>query len=197
MPLGGARREIQRVEIALQAPLDAGPQDFDGNDTPLICFNHLGLVHLRDRGRAYGRAERRKGFAQRHAERSFDRSLGFGLRKRRHLVLQRLKVARERDADHIGARGEKLPKLDVSRPEPRQRGGEPQRRTIAGRMLQQACEPQAQPRGRRQRGRINQTQHAFAREHEAGPCQTEEMRRRRNHKRQPECNATMPPLITR
>ena len=39
-------------------------------------------------------------------------------------------------------------------------------------------------------------ENAFAREHEAGAAEADEMRGSGDHKRQPECSATMPPDIT-
>ena len=44
-------------------------------------------------------------------------------------------------------------------------------------------------------GRIDDAENAFAGEHEAGAAETDEMRGAGDHKRQPECSATMPPLI--
>ena len=38
-------------------------------------------------------------------------------------------------------------------------------------------------------------EHAFAGEHEAGAAETDKMRGSGDHKRQPECSATMPPVI--
>ena len=47
--------------------------------------------------------------------------------------------------------------------------------------------------GRRHQARIDDAEHAFAREHETGANQPRDVGRRRDHKRQPECSATMPP----
>jgi hypothetical protein len=119
MPLGAARREIERVEIGLEAPLDAGPQDLDGHGLPV----GLGAMHLRDGGSGNRGTERCVNFFQRLAERGGDLRLGLPLRERRHPVLQAFQIARERRADDVGARRQELTELDVSRPEPRQRGG--------------------------------------------------------------------------
>ena len=54
---------------------------------------------------------------QRLAERGCDRRFRFGLRERRHLVLQAFQIARERDADHVGPRRQELAELDISRAE--------------------------------------------------------------------------------
>ena len=154
-------------------------------------------MHLRDRrGRDRG-AERREGLAQRLAERGRDRGFGLGLRERRHAVLQRLEIARERRSDDIGARREELAELHVGRPEPRQRGGKPDRRACGGRPLDQPRDAQSKPRRRGQLRRIGKAEHALAREHETRARETEQMADRRDHKRQPECSATMPPLISR
>ena len=51
---------------------------------------------------------------------------------------------------------------------------------------------------RRGQGRgIDQAEHAFAGEDEARACEPEEMAGRSDHKRQPECSATMLPLRAR
>ena len=47
--------------------------------------------------------------------------------------------------------------------------------------------------GRRHQRGIDHAEHAFAREHETGADQPRDVGNGRNHKRQPECNATMPP----
>ena len=61
---------------------------------------------------------------------------GFGLRKRRHAILQALEVARQRGADYVGSGGEKLPELDIARAKPGQRRGEPRFRRPRGTPLQ-------------------------------------------------------------
>src|SRR5581483_986571 len=47
--------------------------------------------------------------------------------------------------------------------------------------------------GRRHQRGIDDAEHAFAREHEARAHQPDDVGECRDHKRQPECNATMPP----
>ncbi len=193
MALGGARREVQRVEIGLEAPLDAGPQDFHRNGLP-VGFR---LMHLRDGRRRDRGAERRIDVPQRLAECGGDLRLGVSLRERRHAVLQALQIARERGTDDIGARCQELPELDVSRPEARQRSRKLAGRVAPARPLQQSGDTQSESRRRGQRGRIGQTEHTFARKDKTGARQTKQMTDRRDHKRQPECSATMPPLISR
>ena len=122
---GVAGREGEGFEIDAEAPLDVGPQHLHGDGLAALRRDHLGAMHLRDRGRGDRRAERRVGLRQRLAERGHDHGLGLGLRERRHLVLQRFQIARQRDADDVGPRRQELAELDVGRPELGQRGGEP------------------------------------------------------------------------
>ena len=117
------------------------------------------------------------------------------LRERRHLVLQRFQIARERGPDDVGTRREELAELHVGRPEPRQRGGELDRGARVARPLEQPRELQPKPRGSGQGRGIDQAEHALAREHEARAREPKQMADCSDHKRQPECSATMPPLI--
>ena len=118
--------------------------------------------------------------------------LGFGLRKRRQPVLQGFQIARHRDADHVGPGRQKLSELEIGRAEPRQRARQPRAGFGAG-PFDQPRQPQRELSGRRHQTRIDDAEHAFAREHVSGADQPRDVGRRRNHKRQPECNATMPP----
>ena len=121
-----------------------------------------------------------------------DHGLGFGLRKRRQPVLQAFQVARHRDADHVGPGRQKLSELEVSGAEPRQRARQTRAGFGAG-AFDQPRQPQRELSGRRHQARIDDAEHAFAREHVSGADEPRDVGRRRNHKRQPECNATMPP----
>ena len=128
------------------------------------------------RPRPPGRTTRRR-LAQRLAERGRDRGFGLGLRERRHPVLQAFEIARERDADDVRPRREELAELHISRAEPGQRGGEPTGAGRAvGRSISRASRKPSRA-GARQRRRIDQAEHALAREHEAGARQAEQMRR--------------------
>ena len=82
--LGG---EGESGEIGVEAPLDAGPQDFDGDGARLCRGRNRRPMHLRDRGGGDRRAETRINRADRPVERSRDHRFGFGLRERRHLIL--------------------------------------------------------------------------------------------------------------
>ena len=95
-PLGSARREIERVEIGAKRRSTPGRSTFTATARP--SASRPRLVHLRDRGRRDRRTEGREEFAQRLAERRRNRRLGLGLRERRHPVLQRSQIARERGA---------------------------------------------------------------------------------------------------
>ena len=121
-----------------------------------------------------------------------DHGLGFALRKRRQPVLQAFQIARHRDADHVGPRRQKLSELEIGRAEPRQRARQPRAGFGAG-PFDQPRQPQRELPGRRHQARIDDAEHAFAREHVSGADEPRDVGRRRNHKRQPECSATMPP----
>ena len=123
---------------------------------------------------------------------SGDDGLGFGLRKRRQPVLQGFQIARHRDADHVGPGRQKLAELEVSGAEPRQRARQTRAGFGAG-PFDQPRQPQRELSGRRHETWVDDAEHAFAREHVSGADEPRDVGRRRNHKRQPECNATMPP----
>ena len=132
-------------------------------------------MHLRDRGGGDGGPEAGIDFVQRLVERGGDGGFRLALRERRHLVLQAFEIARDRLADHVGPGGHELAELDVSRPELGQRGGEPAGAVFGARPLDQ---PGQRDRGlgrQRQGPRIDQREHAFAREHETGARQAGEM----------------------
>ena len=65
------------------------------------------------------------------------------------------------------------------------------------RPFEQPRELQPKPRRRGQGLGIDQAEHALAGEDEARAREPEQMADRSDHKRQPECSATMPPLIDR
>ena len=119
--LGRARREVERRKLGAQAPLDVGPQHFHGDGAAAFGSSDLGAMHLRDRGGRDGRTERRERRRQRPTQRCRDHRLRLALRERRHPVLQRLQIARQRDADDIRPRRQELAELHIGRPEPRQR----------------------------------------------------------------------------
>ena len=125
--------------------------------------------------------------------------LRLGLRERRHLVLQRFEIARERDADHVRPRRQELAELHIGRPEPGQRGREPVGGARARRPLDQPREPQRQrapaaaaasgstsantpSRANTKPARARRARWTRRSDHRAG-----------DHSRQPECSATMPP----
>ncbi len=190
-----ARGKKESVEIDLEAPCDARPQNFHRHGFAFAVFVDFGLMHLRDRGGGDGRAEARIDIVQRLVERLGDRGFRLRLRKRRHLVLQAFQIARDSGADHVRPGGHELAELDVSRPQLGKRGGEPTGAVFGGGPLDQAGERDRGPGRERHRPRIDQREHALAREHEAGAGKTGKMGDRRGHKRQPECSATTPPVI--
>ena len=58
-------------------------------------------------------------------------------------------------------------------------------------------ELQAKTRRRGQGRGIDEAEHALASENVTRACKTKQMAGRSDHRRQPECSATMPPLIGR
>ena len=134
--LGGARREKDCVEVGLEAPLDAGAQDFDRHRAFVLRYSISALWTCAIEAAATAarrciasadaacRTPRRPSPRLRPAETA--PSCPAGIRDR----------ARSR-ADHIGPCGEELPELDVSRPEPGQRRREAVLAGFCGRPLNQ------------------------------------------------------------
>jgi hypothetical protein len=111
------------------------------------------------------------------------------------VVLQPLEVPCQRGTDHVRPCRQELAELDVTRPQPRQRRGQPRIGRTFVAALEQPRDPQQRPRRHRYRGRIDQAKHALAGEHKAGATEADDMRGSGDHKRQPICSATMPPVI--
>ena len=195
-PVRAAKKKASRS--TLEAALDAGAQHLHRDRLARAVVLDFGAMHLRDRGGGDRRAEAREHRIERPVEGGHDGRFRLILRERRQLVLQAFEVERDRRADHVRPRGEELPELDVSGPEPCQRGGELGFAGSSGaRALDQAGERDRGLRRQRQRPRIDQPEHAFAREHVAGAGQAEEMGNGGDHNFQPECSATTPPVISR
>src|SRR4029079_12298796 len=116
---------------------------------------------------------------------------------RRHLVLQGFEVARQLHADHVRPRRQELAELDVGGAEPGERGG----KTVCGYAAGRTLDPPRHAEGRacrqRQPRRLDETEHAFARKYETGVTEAVEVSQSRDHNRQPECSATMPPVMRR
>ena len=138
------------------------------------------------------------------SKRRSDGGLRLGLRERRHPVLQALEVAGERRADDVGPRRQELAKLHIGGPERGERRRKPvgdseppSRRSISRAMRTPSA------RRRRQRRRIDgPNTPSRANTKPARPRRTrwanaEITAARRAHSRQPECNATTPPVRTR
>ena len=105
------------------------------------------------------------------------------------------KVVRECGADDVGARREKLAELDVARAEPRERGRQARLDGAARRPLDQPHDANERTRRRRHDRGIDRAEYAFAGENKAGATKAEKIRGSGDHKRQPECNATTPPVM--
>ena len=187
----------ERLQIGAEALLDARPQYLDGDGAPAGRGVDFRAVHLRDRGGGDGRTEACEHGAERLAERRGHRRFRFLLRERWHLVLQPFEIARERGADDVRPGRQELAELHVTRPELRQRGRQPRFRRAVRRALEHAGQTQCYPRRRGHHRRVDQTEHALTGEHEPGTAEPDEMRRSGNHRRQPRCSATIPPLMVR
>ena len=190
-----ARGVEEGVEIGFEAALDVGPQDFHRHRLVDAVLRDLRPMHLRDRGGGDGGSEAGIDVRHRLAERGGDHGFRLALRKRRHLVLQAFEIARDRLADHVGPGGHELAELDVSRPELGQRGREPARAVFRRGAFEQAGERDCRLGRQRQGARVDQREHALAREHEAGAREAGEMGEGGDHNFQPECSATTPAVM--
>jgi hypothetical protein len=114
------------------------------------------------------RAERREQVGQWLTQRNRDGALGVGLWEWRHLVLQRLEVARHLHADNIRPGCQKLAELDVGGTEPREGRSETVGGDAARRPLDQPRDAQRRPCRQRQPRRVDEAEDALAREHETG-----------------------------
>ena len=115
--LDHARGEEIAVEVLLEALLDAGAQHLDCNRLErAIRHPHLGLMHLRDRGRRHRRAELGVERVDGRAQRLLDRGARLALRERRQPVLKRGEIAGKLAADDVVAGRQELAELDVRRP---------------------------------------------------------------------------------
>jgi hypothetical protein len=154
----------------------------------------FGAVHLRDRCRGHRRPEAREGLAQRVAERGGHRHFRLALRKRRHLVLEAFEIAGDCHADHIGPRCQELPEFDVGRTEAGERCRKPNGCALAARPLDQPRTAHGRPRRQRQFVRVDERQHALAREHHAGAAETDGMGNGGDHEDACRAGGRIPPL---
>ena len=109
--------------------------------------------------------------------------------------MQALEVAGQSSADDVGTGSKKLSELDIARPQPRQRRRQPRFGGAGRAALEQPHDANERPGADRRHDRINNAEDAFAGENETGAGKPQKVRRSRDHKRQPECSATMPPLM--
>ena len=130
-------------------------------------------------------------------EGGLDHALGLCLRERRHLVLQRLEIARQRHADHVRPRRQELAELHIAGPEPGERGRQGGwRRRLARRPLDQPRRP-IRRRARGSGSRVVSTSANTPSRASTNPARPRRTRcdQTRDHNRQPECSATMPPVM--
>ena len=121
--LDHARGEEIRVEVLVEALLDAGAQHLDGDWLQrAVWLAHRGLMHLRDRGCGHRRAELGKQRVDGRFERIFDGLSRLVLREGRQAILERGEIGGELAADDVVAGGEELAELDVGRPKRGERG---------------------------------------------------------------------------
>ena len=112
------------VEIAAEAPLDAGAQDLHRHVAAHAIVDDDGLVHLGDGGRRHRRPELGEVVLQPAAQRLLDGLARLPHREGRQLVLQVAQIAGELRPDQVGAGGEELPELDVAGAEAGERAGD-------------------------------------------------------------------------
>ena len=121
--LDHARGEEIRVEVLVEALLDAGAQHLHRHWLErAVRLAHRRFMHLRDRGRRHGRAELGKQRVDRRLERVLDGLARLVLRKRRQAILERGEIGGELAADDVVAGGEELAELDVGGAERGERG---------------------------------------------------------------------------
>ena len=197
--LSACARRRRRRRDRPEAPLDAGPQHLHRDRAPALPrVVDLGAMHLRDRGGGDRRPERRE-TPLRAACRARPRSVRSASACGNGAILScsGFEIARERDADHVGPRRQELAELDVGRPEPGQRGR--QARFAAPRRW-----PAARSAARaRKRGRAGTGSCAGSTSRTRPRARTRSRRGRDgrdarepgDHNRQPECSATMPPVM--
>ena len=189
----GLVRDVEEIgEIAAEACGHVGPQHLDGDGPADAVAQHLAAMHLRDRSGRDRRAEAREDVRQWPLERGRDRSFRLGLRERRQAVLKAFEVARHDDADDVRTRCQELTELEIGRAHSRERARNP-RAVLDAAALNDARQLQGQLSRRRHQARIDRAEHALARKHERGAHQARNVGDGRDHKRQPECSATMPP----
>ena len=189
----GVMRDKEEIgEVAAETRGDIGAQHFYGDGFAHAVALGLATMHLRDRSRGNRRPEVRKRLRHRAFQRGGNDGLGLILRKRRQPVLQGFEIARHCDTDHVGPGGQELSELEIGRAEPCQRARQPRTGFGAG-PLDDPRQFERELSRRRHQARIDDAEHAFAREHETGADQPRDVGRRRDHKRQPECSATIPP----
>ena len=113
--LGQARGEIHVGEVAAEAPLDTGPQNFDGDLTLAFGIDGAGAVHLCDRGGGDRLAELAEHEPERHPESGLDRCHRSLPRERLHAVLQRFQRAGDLRTHDVRTRRQELPELHIGR----------------------------------------------------------------------------------
>ena len=195
--LGRAGGEEHVGEIAGEAPLDAGPQQLDRNVALALARSHPGAMHLRDRSGGDRVAEFDEHGLDFCPEGRLDARRRDGALRRRHAVLQLFELHRHLGADDVGARGEKLPELDVGGAEPVDGGGQAADAARAA-PRHEIGERQRRPGERRQSIRIDADEGALARQHETGARQARSVsdggQTRQVQSFQPEWIATTPPV---
>ena len=193
--LGVARGEGEGVEIDLEAPLDARPQHLhrDGAAPPSVTTSARCTCAIEAAATGGPNDANRSASGRPNAAATARSASACG-----NGAILSCSDSRSRansDADHVRPRRQELAELDVGRPEPGQRGGEPVRGDAARRSLDQPRDAQRRAGRQRQPRGIDQAEHALAREHETGAAEAGEMGQPCDHNRQPECSATMPPVM--
>ena len=168
------------VEVAAEAPLDAGAQDFHRHVAAHAGVDRDRLVHLGDGGGRNGRAELGEVILEPAAQRLLDGFACFPHREGRQLVLQVAEVAGELGADEIGAGGEELAELDVAGPQAGQRAGDAPSFRLAdaegpGQRADRQRRGAGEMQGERHLGPGRHEAHAVLGQHDAGARQAEDV----------------------
>src|SRR5262249_13623456 len=104
-----------------------------------------------------------------------------------------LEIARDPRADHVRTRRQELAELDVRGTQASKRGRQAIGRYAARRSFDEPRHANRSARRQREARGVDQPEHAFAGQYESGAGKAGEVGRTRDHKRQPECKATIPP----
>ncbi len=190
-----ACRKEESVQIGLEPALDARAKNLDRDRLARAVYVDLRAMHLRNRCCSHRRTKACIDRRKRFAERGYDSCLRLALRERRHLVLKAFQIARDRRTDHVRPCRQELAELDVGRPSLLSAAASRLSPLfVLGRSRRRATAmPALAGKGR---GRVSTRANTPSRANtKPARVESEQMGRGSDHKRQPECNATTPPVM--